>query len=85
MSCTGPKRRKGSSPYTSPAASTSRLPGATPPPVLGLAADKKASLIDTVKLEISKALKGLPVRKQYEVDQALEILRLKGMALLDIQ
>lgn len=34
--------------------------------------------VDTVKLEISNALKGLPVRKQYEVDQVLEVLITKG-------
>lgn len=32
-----------------------------------------------MKVETSKALKGLSVRKQYEVDQVLDTLRSKGI------
>jgi hypothetical protein len=83
---TGAKKRKSGSNNSSPGASNSRLtdstpaPAPAPTPALGMVAEKKVNSVDTVKHEISKALKGLPVRKQYETDQVLEMLRIRGIA-----
>lgn len=72
------KKLKASSRGGSPVTSASRL--AEPAPVLGLSTERKVNAVDTVNTEISKALKGLPVRKQYDVDHTLEALRIKAVA-----
>lgn len=72
-------KKKGSSPRGSPAFGSSR---AAEPKLnktgIGLPAARKVNFIDTIKTEISKALIGLHVGKQYEIDQVLEDLRFKG-------
>lgn len=47
-------------------------------PALGQVVERKVNSVDTVTVEICKALKGMHVRKQYEIDQVLETLRIKG-------
>ena len=76
---TGSKKQKGSGSQTpqymgSPPAVSPHHENVPP---LGSVTEKKLNSMETV-MEISKTLKGLPVRKQQDIDRALEALGAKG-------
>ena len=47
-------------------------------PIIGTPSTRRVDVVETIKMEISKALVGLHVGKQVEIDQVLEDLRQKG-------
>ena len=73
----GGKKLKAGSPR-SPCHSPGHSPAVEPKhAAIGISTEKKVNSLDTIRTEVSNSLKGLPV-KQYQVDQVLEDLRLKG-------